>query len=76
VVDLHLASNTSTVRITVNYAKNKLMMVYVSDFEDRANPDGTLKKNGPAITPYGMATGMLLRYQKVTGDNEYGAIAN
>jgi hypothetical protein len=70
VVDLHLTSDSSTVRITVNYANNKLMMVYVSDLQ------GNLKMRVPADTPFIMATSMLSRYQKLTDNDEYGAIAN
>lgn len=71
-VDLRLATDTDTVRITVRYSKGTLVMVYVSDL----GRNETLPMRFPTSDPYGAAMAMLLRYQSVTGDNEYGAIVN
>jgi hypothetical protein len=70
IVDLHLTSAGSTVRVTCSYVKDTLQTVYISDLEDN------LKLKQPAANTVDMAKSLLSSYQRESGNAVYGEFAS
>ena len=70
IVDLHLTSASSTVRVTCSYVKDTLQMVYLSDLE------GDLELKQPAANTVDMAKSLLSSYHKDSGNTVYGEFAS
>jgi hypothetical protein len=66
-IDLYLTSGGATIRLLVQYSKGYLLQVYLCDFSVY-NPLKMRFGNAP--------TGILLRYQNVTGDSDYDEVLN